>query len=72
MDRKLVMAWYWIDMSIAVNSQAQKGMEYVLITDTVEKNNDTVFNVGLLCPQAQFSSQSANLSAMGFSRCGTH
>ena len=33
------MAWYWIDMSIAVHSEGQKEMNYFRITDTVEKNN---------------------------------
>ena len=45
MDPKLVMAGYWIDMSIAVHSEGQNEMK---ITDTVEKNSNAVFYVGLL------------------------
>ena len=66
MDPRLVMAWSWFDMSFAVHSERQKEMTYVQITDTVEKNNDAVFYVGLLCPQSQFFSHSAKLSARGF------
>lgn len=45
MDRRLVMAWYWIDMSIAVHSEGQKEMNHAQITDTMEKNNDAVSHV---------------------------
>ena len=45
MALKLVMAWYWIDISIAVHSEGPKEKNYVRITNIVVRNNGAFFHV---------------------------